>query len=262
MSHEMTFGRPAAGLRGHVLGYCGYRERSGPLARREVANPAVVLIISLGPRLAVDGRTYTSFGAGVSDAPVITAHDGAQDGIQVDLSPLAAGRLLGVPMRELANQVVDLEALLGPAGGELAERLAEAPGWPARFALLDAALAARLAAARHEPPAAVAHAWRRLSATAGAVPIAALAAQLGYSRRHLAARFHEHIGLPPKRLARILRFERVAAGLRAGRELAELAYGCGYADQPHLNRDFRAFAGIAPSEYAASLLPEGGGVAA
>src|SRR4051812_18032493 len=261
MSHQMVFGRPAAGLRGDVLRYCGYRERTGPLARREVASPAGVLIISLGPRIAVDGRTYTSFAAGLSDQPAITEHDGVQDGIQVDLSPLAAGRLLGVPMRELANQVVDLDALLGRAAGELAERLAEAPDWPARFALLDAALAARLVQAP-PAPAGVAHAWRRLTASAGAVPIAALAAQLGYSRRHLAARFHEHVGLPPKRLARVLRFERVAAGLRAGSDLADLAYACGYADQPHLNRDFRAFAGVTPTEYAANLLPGGDGVAA
>jgi AraC-like DNA-binding protein len=261
MSHEMVFGRPAAVLRGDVLGYCGYRERTGPLARREVANPAAVLIVSLGPRITVAGRTFTSFAAGVSDAPVITEHDGIQDGVQVDLSPLAAGRLLGVPMRELANEVVDLDALLGRAAGELAERLWEASGWESRFALLDAALAARLAAAP-PPPGGVAHAWRRLTASAGAVPIAALAAQLGYSRRHLAARFHEHVGLGPKRLARILRFERVAAGLRAGRELAELAYACGYADQPHLNRDFRAFAGVTPTAYEAGLLPDGGGVAA
>jgi AraC-like DNA-binding protein len=258
-SWTMVTGRPAPALHGVVRRYCGYRERTAPLARREVANAEAVLIVSFGPRIAVDGRTHTSFAAGVSDAPVVTEHDGTQDGVQIDLAPLAAGRLLGVPMRELANAVVALDDLLGPAAARLAERLQEAPTWPARFALLDAAFTRRLAEAPAPPPA-VAHAFARLASDD--VPVAALAQELGCSRRHLTAEFHEHVGLPPKRLARILRFRQVADGLRERRPLADLAYECGYADQPHLNRDFRALAGVTPTEFAASLLPEGAGVAA
>jgi AraC-like DNA-binding protein len=164
-------------------------------------------------------------------------------------------------MRELANQVVDLEALLGRAGAELTERLYEAPGWGARFALLDAALTARMSEVAPLGPA-VTHAWQRLTESAGAAPIGALAAEIGCSRRHLSATFSEHVGLPPKRLARVLRFARVAAGLQQRRPLAELAYACGYADQAHLNRDFRELAGVTPTAYEASLLSEGGGVAA
>jgi AraC-like DNA-binding protein len=252
-------GRPAPALRGHVRRYTGYRERTGPLARREVANAEAVLIVSFGPRIDVDGRTFTSFAAGVNDAAVLTRHDGTQDGVQIDLSPLAARRLLGVPMRELANAVVELDALLGTAAGELTERLWEAPNWPARFSLLDAALAARIAQAPAPPPA-VEHAWRRLEA--GARSVDRLAGELGCSRRHLAAQFRDQVGLSPKRMARVVRFQRVADGLRERRPLAELAYECGYADQPHLNRDFRAFAGVTPTEFVASLLPGGAGVAA
>jgi AraC-like DNA-binding protein len=255
----MVTAPPGPALRGVVRRYCGYRERTAPLARREVANAEAVLIVSFGPRIAVDGRTYTSFAAGVSDAAVLTRHDGTQDGVQIDLDPLAAGRLLGVPMRELANAVVALEDLLGPAAARLAERLQDAPSWPARFALLDAALTMRLAAAPAPPPA-VAHAYARLAAAD--LTVASLAQELGCSRRHLSAQFCRHVGLPPKRLARILRFRRVADGLRARRPLADLAYEYGYADQPHLNRDFRAFAGVTPTEFAAGLLPEGAGVAA
>lgn len=32
-------------------------------------------------------------------------------------------------------------------------------------------------------------------------------------------------------------------------ESAELAVDCGYREQPHINREFRAFAGLAPGEY-------------
>ncbi len=101
-------------------------------------------------------------------------------------------------------------------------------------------------------------------ATDGSAPIAGLAAEAGWSRRHLTSRFRTEIGLTPKTVARILRFERVTRTLKAdgGHGLADLAYACGYADQAHLNRDFRAFAGTTPTDYVARLLPGGAGVSA
>ena len=88
-----------------------------------------------------------------------------------------------------------------------------------------------------------------------------LAAELGWSRRHLAARFRDEVGVSPKALARLLRFER-ALELLGTRTLADIAYECGYYDQAHFNRDFRAFAGATPGELLARRLPDGGGVTA
>ena len=62
-------------------------------------------------------------------------------------------------------------------------------------------------------------------------------------------RFREHVGLPPKALARILRFERAAERLRGGADLSDAALDSGYYDQAHFNRDFKAFAGVTPTEY-------------
>jgi AraC-like DNA-binding protein len=253
-------------LRGHVRNYIGYFEvMPRPPRRREVPGADITLIISLGPAIEVfdlehRGGRYTSFVTGLWDAPAITEHAGYQHGIEVNLTPLGAHRLLGLAMHHLANAVVELDDVLGAEVGLLAERLYEAPGWAARFDLLDAALAARLAEARPSSPE-VAWAWGRLRATHGAVPVEALAGELGWSRRHLGVRFREQIGLPPKLLGRILRFDRVVALLRREdpERWAEVAYECGYYDQSHFNRDFRQFAGATPSAFLASRLPDDAG---
>jgi AraC-like DNA-binding protein len=255
-------------LRGDVAGYIGYVEDTNqPLRRREPATVDVTLILSFGPTLEVldlsgAGARHTSFVAGLSDAPVLIEHAGIQHGVEINLTPLGARRLLGVPMHELTNRVVELGDVLGPGADLLVERLDEAPGWAERFELLDAALARRLAGARPPKPE-VAWAWGRLRATDGAHPVTALADELGWSRRRLGDAFRDQIGLPPKLLARLLRFDRVVARLRDEDpdRWADVAHDAGFYDQAHFNHEFRAFAGVTPSAFLASRLPDGGGFA-
>jgi AraC-like DNA-binding protein len=244
-------------------GYVGYQERyAAPLRRIEVPYEAIVVVVNLGPKLNVDGTgPRGSFVAGLYDRAVVTEHQGVQQGIQLDLTPLGARMLFGVAMRELARRVVDLDDLLPAA---LVERLGGEDDWAARFDVLDAFLLARLERALPARPD-VAFAWSRLVATHGTIGVGALCGELGCSRRHLSGRFADEVGLGPKAIGRILRFQRVLALLAqeggAGR-FADIAAAGGYSDQPHLNRDFRALAGCTPGEYLARLLPEGRGVAA
>jgi len=254
---------PHARLRGAVLSYTGYAERAAiPMRRLEVPHAGIPLILSLGPSLLVDGVRHRSFAAGLDDTATVTEYAGEQRGIQVDLTPLGARRLLGVPMSELTRRVVALEDVLGTRATRLVDRLANAASWDERFALLDAVLLGWLDAAPRVAPE-LHRAWTRLQGSGGAVTVAELAAEVGWSRRHLATRFGADVGMGPKAVARIMRFGRVTQALSAGggSGLAEIAYACGYADQAHLNRDFRAFAGTTPTAFVARLLPDGAGVA-
>lgn len=213
---EMFRRPPQPALDGAVLGLTGYRERGGgPLDQREAATLTVPLILSLGTpfEIALDrapgpGDRQPSFMAGLHPGAVHIRSDGAAACVQLDLTPLGAHRLLGGALAELGSRMVEVGALFGPAGERLRERLAETPGWPARFALVEAFVAARLT---HAPAPALAFAWRRLAETGGRLPIAALAAEAGWSRQHLAARFQRAFGLGPKQAARLLRFRRARA---------------------------------------------------
>jgi AraC-like DNA-binding protein len=248
---ELVERPPHPVLASQVRSLAGWHERSdGPVRRSELPGGRVVLIVSFGPQMDVDGRRFTSFAAGVHDTPALTEHDGEGYGLEVYFSPLGARRFFGMPMGELTRQVVELEDLIGRSeAAELAERLHDAPGWPARLALLEKVVAARVLAAP-PLPAELEWAWRRLLETDGAVPVAALAGELGWSRRHMSATVARELGMPPKALARILRFERAVARLREGAGLAEVALDSGYYDQAHFNRDFKQFTGVTPTRYA------------
>src|SRR5215203_1824788 len=145
--------QPAEPLRPWLVGgYTGYIESSpNAVRRRELPFPGIPLIVSFGDDIAVSGSggisarpRLTSFLAGLSDGPAITEHGGTQAGIQINLTPLAAYRLLRMPMSELTNQAVGLDDLFGRTGAELGERLAEVPSWSARFDTLDAELGRRI----------------------------------------------------------------------------------------------------------------------
>jgi AraC-like DNA-binding protein len=243
VSWELHTAGPA--LHGAVRRMVGWRERGAPLRRLEPATTATPVILMLGPRISIDGDPVGSFAAGPYLRPVVTEHGGEQEGIQVDIEPLAARRLLGVPMNELAERCVALEELVGR---DLTEWVADAHDWSGRFERVEAALARRLAEAE---PVRTELAWAVgcLQASGGRVRVEDLARELGWSRRHLAVQFRDALGFTPKAMARVIRFEHTLERLRAGHELADVAYGAGYADQAHLNRDFRAFSGLTPTEY-------------
>jgi len=191
---------------------------------------------------------------GFHTRPAAIVHDGNQRGIQLHVTAAGARALFGMPAAELVTAVVSLDALPGwhRLAGELLDRLQSAATWDERFAILDRVLTRVADRAAPSPRAETAAAMRRLVATRGVVDIASLAAKVGWSRRHLSQRFGAEYGVTPKEMARVLRFQRSKALLVAGRAtLGTIAAECGYADQAHMNRDWRDLAGASPTRWLA-----------
>ena len=242
-------GRVGAELAGSVSRYCGFREETpSPVVRHEGPGYHVVVIVSFGEEWLIDGERLRSFVGGLRDRQVTTRHEGRSFGIHIDLVPPAAHRLFGLPLRDLAYRQLPLEDVLDEPF--LVERLHDAGTWAARFRLLDSRLARRL---RHAPPPSpqVLWAWRRLVGARGDIRVGSLAEELGWSRKRLVTRFGEEIGLPPKAIARVLRFERARALAEAATrpDWARIAVESGYYDQSHLINDFRAFSGRTPGTF-------------
>ena len=155
----------------------------------------------------------------------------------VRLHPGAAAAALGVPADELRDRRVALEDLWGRAGREAAERAGDDP------VALAAALRARFQRAAPDPR--VVAVARRLARAPG-TPVPALAATVGLGDRQLRRRFTAAVGYGPKTFARVARFHRALALLRAGEPTAAAAFAAGYADQAHMTREMRALGGRTP----------------
>jgi AraC-like DNA-binding protein len=260
--------RPARQLLPYVSAYTGYRQDAGPPSVHQgVASAHLTFLLCLDGRLqmlanpdpAKPPGSFTAAVGGLHDGPARIAQGDPQTGVQLRLTWRGARALLGVPADALAGDTVDLHALLGRRAAALLDRLASAGGWPERFALLDAGLTALLARGRGErgirPE--VGYAWDRLAETGGNLRIESLAAEIGWSRRHLAEQFRAETGLAPKAAARVIRFERACDRLRAPDRpsLARVAAETGYVDQSHLSRDFRDLAGEPATTWLAERQP-------
>ncbi|MEU9132601.1 helix-turn-helix domain-containing protein [Kitasatospora sp. NPDC048540] len=258
---ESRRARPAEQLRPYVARYSGYRQYGlAPARHRGLPSPWLTFILTLDEPLTVaahpdprqPGADYDTLLGGLHTTPALITHQGSQSGIQLALDPLGARALLGMPAGELARLDLSAGEVLGPAAAELRERVLAAPDWPGRFAVLDTLLPTLCREVRGPAPE-VRRAWRLLTASGGALPVGELAREVGWSRRHLLARFRQETGLSPKEAARVIRFDRARRLLAAApaTALADLAAATGYFDQAHLAREFRALAGCPPSVWLA-----------
>lgn len=258
---EYVSARPAPPLRAFVERYSGYRVRGvAPARHRGLPSPYLTVILSLDepltmaahPSPAQPGGAYETLVGGLHTSPAIVTHAGRQSGVQLNLHPLGARRLLGLPAGELGQLDVPGDAVLGPLATELQDRIRTADTWPARFAALDTALLGLLSgrglsSSRMRVAPEVSRAWELLRGGEGRV--GALASAVGWSTRHLSARMTAETGLTPKAAARVVRFDRARRLLVGAPDIAGVAARCGYFDQAHLAREFRALAGASPSAW-------------
>ncbi len=157
---------------------------------------------------------------------------------------------LGIPGGELTNLHVALGEVWGRQARVLRERLLDAPDVETVFDRLEQFLLARLAQPPELHPA-VALALHESGRDPSLARVDVLRRESGYCAKRFIELFRDAVGLTPKSYCRVRRFQAVidslARGVRPG--WAAVAADSGYADQSHLNREFRDFAGVTPGSY-------------
>jgi AraC-like DNA-binding protein len=252
---------PAA-LRPYVAARIPYDVDFGaPGIHRGLPSTTLTLVLPLDEPLSVSwaGTADTRHAAwtslsGLHGSPAAIHHRGTQRGVQVALTIAGARALLGLPAAALAGALTDLDEADDVSRGlrELPERLHVPASWSARVALVDRMLAAQLA--RFGDAAPRAEVGRALARLTAGERVAAVADEVGYSRRRLTALVRAECGVAPKEYQRIARFE-AARRLLGRHPAADVAVRCGYSDQAHLSREWSALAGCTPSTWLREEFP-------
>lgn len=210
----------------------------------------MTLVLPLdGPLEVTIGGERDSYGALLSGLHTDAArihHGTAQIGLQLDIHPLACRALFGMPAGELVGIAVELAQVWGPLAQRTLDAAYGADTITESCAVVAELLRPREAiAVRRE----VVNAWRLIVRSGGRMTVEAIAEAVGWSRRNLEQRFREEVGVTPKQACRLRRFELAVEMVRGEHSLAEAASVAGFADQPHLTREWRALTGQTPTQW-------------
>lgn len=245
---------PPAELRGLVHRLWLLRGRApagGPFQRAMPDGRAELIFNFADPFECLDGRSVRtqprSLLVGPSRRAMAIRPTGRVDLVGVRFRPEALAGWLRVRGKELADASFTLGELPAPVDATLHEQLAEAGSGPDRLSILGTHLAKT-----SRPPSD----WRLSAAVDlilgdGRARPEGVAGVVGMSRRQLGRLFQERIGIAPKSLGRLGRFQRALRGLDGNPRstLARVAALAGYFDQAHMGRDFRLFADTTPAGY-------------
>lgn len=68
--------------------------------------------------------------------------------------------------------------------------------------------------------------------------------------------FRECVGMNPKEYSRVVRFQKTMWHMQQGQtDFSSIAYSCGYADQSHFIREFKAMSGYTPKSFLNNHIP-------
>ncbi|CAM5345977.1 AraC family transcriptional regulator [Streptomyces spiroverticillatus] len=272
---EWACAAPCPRLSPGVVRYRGYRlALDAPRRRLELPTATVALVLNFehelllsdavrspdarqGPEVA---RAHRSLVSGLRTSATVGEHGGRLCGMEIVLAPWAAFTLFGTTLQGCSERIVDAGELLGRRFDELLESLAGLPGWAERFQRLDTVLTSWADGGPGCPPQ-VMWAWDQLVGTSGRVRIGQVAEATGWGPRQFENRFRQHIGVPPKSAARILRLQRALGLLARGIPPVEAAGTAGFYDQAHLTREVTAMTGRPPTRLLAArrAAPPGAG---
>jgi AraC-like DNA-binding protein len=237
-------------LRQHdVQVYTAARVAGSGYARIEPASPRAVMIFGRNGewRCALGGKPASSlsaFACGPTRRPIQVTADSVDACIEVSMPAWIAVRLLP-GLRDSCDTPVSVRR---GACAEFADRAVQANNMTSVAAAIARWLAQAIADQYDASPCReIDWAWRKIAQHRGALRVAQLAADIGWSERRFHERFRAATGLGPKVAARLHRFQAAYNSINGTTvPLVDIANAHGYADQSHMNREFIELGGIAP----------------
>jgi AraC-like DNA-binding protein len=177
------------------------------------------------------------------------------EALVVMFQPAGFHALFGMPTAPFAQIGTEGHSVLGVGVSRLRERLGNAESFAERARMLDSYLLCQLRNMQTVDP--VYRALHLLTIGGAGLRVEDVARQMGVNRRSLERKALAYAGVSPKELTRISRFSRALQLRTAGSQSwTEIAHAAGYHDQMHMIRDFRVFAGDAPTSALQEIAPD------
>lgn len=226
-------------------------------SRMIVPNGTAKMIIPLRNSL-VTGSTLNEVEAkeekihitGLWDKPTIIKSEARfTSTIGISLTTTGASQLLPFPMKELKNTVFSFDEIFGNYGKQIQEQLANTESVEQKLDLIQTTIG-QLAKQTNNKNQIVTYCVREIKKANGLIKIKELEKKTGYTKRHLDMLFNDNIGLSPKLLSDITRFNMFYNSWAKHNELnfyKGLLYEY-YYDQSHFIKEFKRFSGYTPKQ--------------
>jgi len=218
---------------------------------RILPDGCVELILNFGAEFAqhCDERRALqprNFLVGQMTGPILISPTGPVQLIGIRFHPGGTAPFLRLPLHEITDQVVELGSLSSKLERELLRVSSSGKSLIEKIDAIEKFLTRQLLSHKEDPRLMMLAA--RIVDSGGLVSVDQLASDAGISSRQLERRFLREIGLGPKLLGRIIRFQQVFRAVeQCDTAWATVAIDCGYYDQAHLIRDFHQFARQTPA---------------
>ncbi len=206
-------------------------------------------LISSARGQAMETREQNLSFVGIRTLPVILSTPGRRTSfVGMEFHPSAAFPIFGIPMDELTDRLLPAASVSGFLNGSFADRIWNQEGIQAKVELIQQRLGEALR--RGQPRnRLVEYCVEYLRKTNGAASMSDLEDKTGYGKRALEILFKKYVGISPKALAGIFRFQWFYKRLARGQSyeaVKEDMYQLFY-DQSHFTNEFRKMTGFSPT---------------
>ena len=186
------------------------------------------------------------FLVGQMTGPILISPTGVVELVGIRFHPGGTVPFVRTPMHELTDQVTELSSISLHLERQLLSASSHLKTLNDRVAAIEAVLIDNLIRSNLNSQTLTLAA--KIVECRGLVSVDQLAQDAGISARQLERRFLNEVGVGPKLLSRILRFQQVFRAVENCEVAwAPVAVECGYYDQAHLIRDFNQFAHQTPA---------------
>jgi AraC-like DNA-binding protein len=187
---------------------------------------------------------------GLIDVPVVLDADKDIDTetIGIEFNPKGAYRFFCLSFSNIQNRIYSLSDIFGSTAKQLTEQINNTVSLQQKIDLLQGFLLKRISLQNEDSV--FDYCVDKIMASTGGVTVKELESKTGYSSRWLNMKFKDKLGVSPKNLSSIIRFNKYYRSFILGNEESLFKNDVRhlYYDQSHLIKDFKRFTGWPPAK--------------